>query len=62
MMDMPQVTTVNEGQRDDIMGLMTAAFVADPMMRWLFPDPAVYLRAFPAFANAFGGRAIEHDS
>jgi ribosomal protein S18 acetylase RimI-like enzyme len=62
MMDMPQVTCVTEGQRDNIMGLMTAAFIADPMMRWLFPDPAVYLQVFPAFAEAFGGRAIEHNS
>jgi ribosomal protein S18 acetylase RimI-like enzyme len=62
MTTLPQVSTITEDQRDGIMSLMTAAFITDPMMRWLFPDPAAYLRAFPAFANAFGGRAIEHGS
>ena len=28
--------------------------------RWTWPDPQQYLEAFPRFARAFGGRAIEH--
>jgi len=35
------------------------AFAADPVMRWVFANAQNCLRAFPDFANAFGGEAIE---
>jgi GNAT superfamily N-acetyltransferase len=35
-------------------------FAADPMARWFFPDPAVYLDAGRRFMEAFGGRAFDH--
>lgn len=39
--------------------VQTMAFAADPVMRWLFPEPQTYLKVFPAFAHAFGGAAFE---
>lgn len=36
------------------------AFAADPVMRWLYPDSESYLRHFPRFVRAFGGRAFEN--
>jgi ribosomal protein S18 acetylase RimI-like enzyme len=36
------------------------AFAADPVMRWLYPESDAYLRNFPRFTRAFGGRAFEH--
>jgi GNAT superfamily N-acetyltransferase len=38
------------------------AFAADPVMRWLWPEPHVYLQAFPRLIRGFGGRAFEHDA
>jgi len=35
-------------------------FAADPMTRWVWPDPSEYLRIMPQFVMAFGGRAFEH--
>jgi GNAT superfamily N-acetyltransferase len=35
------------------------AFTTDPIMRWIFPNAHSCLRAFPDFANAFGGAAID---
>jgi ribosomal protein S18 acetylase RimI-like enzyme len=35
-------------------------FAADPMARWVWPDPTIYLRIMPQFVRAFGGRAFEH--
>ena len=32
------------------------AFSRDPIMRWMYPGAEAYLRHFPAFAGAFGGR------
>jgi ribosomal protein S18 acetylase RimI-like enzyme len=41
---------------------MVLGFSSDPVMRWLYPDPASYLEYFPQFGRAFGGRAFEHGS
>lgn len=38
---------------------LTLAFVRDPVMRWLFPTPEIYLTYFPRFADAFGGPAFD---
>jgi GNAT superfamily N-acetyltransferase len=39
---------------------LTLAFAADPVMRWFWPDAHQYSSGWPAFAEAFGGRAFEH--
>jgi ribosomal protein S18 acetylase RimI-like enzyme len=36
------------------------AFSADPAARWTWPDPQQYLRHFPSFVSAFGGKACAH--
>lgn len=41
-----------------LLATLTSAFIGDPPVRWLYPDPADYLEHFPAFANAFGGGAL----
>jgi len=38
---------------------LTLAFCGDPPCRWAWPDPQQYLEAFPRFARAFGGGAID---
>jgi GNAT superfamily N-acetyltransferase len=40
--------------------VLALAFGNDPPCRWAWPDPQQYLEAFPRFARAFGGSAIEH--
>lgn len=47
---------------DAILGTLTAAFEADPPVRWMYPDRAEYLAHFPAFATAFAGPAISDDT
>jgi GNAT superfamily N-acetyltransferase len=39
-------------------GALALAFAADPANRWMYPEPAQYLRHFPAFARALGGAAL----
>jgi len=37
-------------------------FSADPIARWLFPEPQQFLATFPTITRLFGGRAFENDS
>ena len=41
---------------------MVLGFSSDPVMRWLYPNPASYLEHFPEFVGAFGGRAFAYGS
>lgn len=45
-----------------VIDVLTLAFSADPMARWSWPEPGGYLRAFPVFAQTFGGAAFLHGS
>ena len=40
-------------------GVITLAFATDPACRWLYPDAHEYMKYFPPFVRAFGGRAFE---
>jgi GNAT superfamily N-acetyltransferase len=42
------------------LAVLALAFGSDPPCRWAWPDPQQYLEAFPRFARAFGGSALEH--
>jgi hypothetical protein len=37
-------------------------FSADPVIRWLYPEPQEFLTNFPALTQLFGGGAFEHNS
>jgi ribosomal protein S18 acetylase RimI-like enzyme len=41
-----------------ILDVLTLAFSADPAARSAYPDPRQFLRHFPSFARAFGGKAF----
>lgn len=49
-------------QAPSAISALTMAFSIDPVCRWAWPDPAVYLDAFPRFIRAFGGAAFEADT
>ncbi len=42
-----------------VIATLVSAFIADPVERWLYPEPSAYLTHFPAFLAAFGGAAFE---
>lgn len=60
LMNLPSISVIDESQRNLTFAIMSASFIADPIMRWLFPSAQTFLAVFHDFANAFGGRAIEH--
>jgi hypothetical protein len=41
-----------------VLATLVLAFAADPVERWLYPEPEQYLTRFPHFLAAFGGPAF----
>jgi ribosomal protein S18 acetylase RimI-like enzyme len=60
MSTMPEVNPAEPNIRANAIDTIVLGFAADPMARWAWPDPTVYLATMPAFVDAFGGRAFEH--
>ena len=58
----PFIQTATSADAEPCLAVLTLAFACDPPCRWAWPDPQQYLEAFPCFARAFGGGAIEHRS
>ena len=56
----PFIRTATAADAERCLAVLTLAFSVDPPCRWAWPDPQQYLEAFPRFARAFGGRAIDH--
>ena len=54
------IETATAADAERCFAVLTLAFSGDPPCRWTWPDPQQYLEAFPRFARAFGGGAIEH--
>jgi ribosomal protein S18 acetylase RimI-like enzyme len=61
-MTMPIVKTAAAADEAAAIDALVLAFAADPIVRWTWRDPSVYLAHFPGFARAFGGRAFAHGS
>jgi GNAT superfamily N-acetyltransferase len=57
-----EVREATAEERERTVSVETLAFAKDPVMRWLYPEPHEYLCHFPRFADAFGGRAFEHET
>lgn len=58
----PIIKTAMPADEGHVIDTLALAFVADPAVRWVWPDPQKYLTHFPGFAKAFGGRAFAHGS
>jgi GNAT superfamily N-acetyltransferase len=57
-MTIPIVKTAAESDETGVFDTLKMAFVADPAVRWVWPDPQKYLSHFSSFAKAFGGKAF----
>jgi ribosomal protein S18 acetylase RimI-like enzyme len=56
------IKTATASDEASIIGVVVLAFSADPAARWTWPDPQEYLRHFPNFVKALGGKAFAHGS
>ena len=60
MSAVPEVRSAEANIRANAIDTIVLGFAADPMARWAWPDPSLYLATLPRFTNAFGGRAFDH--
>lgn len=60
-MTCPAIVQVSERDRPRAIATIVAAFVDDPVERWLFPKLTDYEARFGEFVAAFAGRAFDHD-
>lgn len=63
-MDKQQVGTrsverTRSEQRAKVAAVQTAAFIKDPLVRYIYPDIDTYLRHGPALFDAYGGDAVD---
>ena len=62
-MTTPTVKSANAEDEALLAGVLTLAFMSDPVMRWLWPNPLDYLTNYPLLVSCFGGRAaFKHHS
>lgn len=61
-MTAPSATLALPGDRERAIAALVAAFVADPFIRWMFPDAKQYFEFFPQVLQHFAGGAFEHGS
>lgn len=61
-MTTPIIKTATVSDEASAIAVVALAFSADPAARWTWPDPNQYLRHFPSFVKAFGGKAFAHES
>lgn len=57
-----QIRTAAPSDEASVIAVMLLAFGGDPAARWTWPDPQQYLRHFPDFIRALGGKAFAHGS
>lgn len=56
-----QVKTASAHEaKASVIAVITLAFAADPVVRWMYPEPHQYTAYWPEFVAAFGGKAFEH--
>ena len=54
------ITSTTASDEQHVIDVIMLAFSADPAARRMLPDPTQYLRHFPKFVKAFGGKAFDH--
>lgn len=52
----------SQENRSRVIDALTLAFVADPIMRWIYPEPSAYLKSFPGFVAAFASACFEAET
>jgi GNAT superfamily N-acetyltransferase len=51
-----------ESDQASVIATIVAAFIEDPVERWMFPEPLQCLTHFPTFVAAFGSEAFAHET
>ena len=54
------IISASEPDRERILMMMTLAFSANPVARWIFTEAKQYMESWPLMIDAFGGKAFEN--
>ncbi|MEM7540622.1 MAG: N-acetyltransferase [Pseudomonadota bacterium] len=57
-MSIPAIRAANVEEQQQTLATMVLGFAADPLVRWMWPDPLTYFSRGPAIFSAFGGKAF----
>lgn len=53
-----EVNPTTKAGIESVVATVLMAFSADPVARWVYPDPGDYMHYFPKFIRAFAGRSF----
>jgi GNAT superfamily N-acetyltransferase len=56
------INIATASDKEQIIDMLVLAFSADPIERWLYPDPRAYLVNFPIFLTAFTAKTFESEN
>jgi len=56
------VKSASSEQKNALISTILAAFLTDPVARWLCPDVHQYFSRMDEFVDAFGGASLVHGS
>lgn len=59
---MKNIRLVEKTENDNFLNCMLTAFVADPTVRYMWPEPSLYLNHFKTFANLYCGNAVNNQT
>ncbi len=57
-----RVMNASEAYRERSISALVAAFISDPFIRWMLPEPGQYFAYFPQVLKFFAGRAFDNQS
>ena len=53
--------TLSAEEREQVLATIVLGFSSDPLVRWMWSDPAAYARSAAGF-DAFGGQAVDNNT
>ncbi len=62
MFDPLEIRVATRPDEEQVAATITLAFSADPIVRWIFPNPLLRLRTFMKLVGLYGGPALDHGS
>ena len=59
--NLPKIIRAQKQQKDKIKGVLKLGFSSDPLIRWVFPDPNIYLVNFDTWMDEFSKISFSND-
>ena len=51
--NLPKIIRAQKSDKNKIKGVLKLGFSSDPLIRWVFPDPNIYLESFDVWMEEF---------